>query len=44
MSFALIVVQLTAGYPHLALLPVQGVQLEVHGAGESEGDPAIIPQ
>ena len=31
--------QLTAGYLHGACLPIQGVQLQVHGAGEGEGDP-----
>ena len=32
--------KLTAGNPQLALLSVQRVELEVHGAGEGEGDPA----
>jgi len=31
---------LTAGHSEGALLPVQGVQLEVHGAGQRQGDPA----
>ena len=34
--------KLTAGNPQLALLSVQRVELEVHGAGEGEGDPAQI--
>lgn len=32
---------LTAGDPEGALLPVERVELQVHGAGQGEGDPAM---
>ena len=35
---------LTACNPHLALLPVQWVELEVHGAGQGQGDPGVKQQ
>ena len=37
-DFPLILVLLTAGDSKRTFLTVEGIELEIHGAGESEGD------